>query len=139
MSQVASTAAIMAVIQQIVADHTAYTLAVEIDNRKTVDQVLQDQAYLQVEIKYLSGGQMDMADRPHVEQWGQIWLTAVCKEGEGTAAVRALSDFILPYFDRKVLASLVVCKTVTSGTPKLMSGLWKAPSIVNFYYHRLTN
>lgn len=139
MSQAASTAAIMAVIEQIVADHTAYPLAIEIDNRKLVDQAKQSLAHLKVEIKYISGGQLDLSSRPFVEQWGQIWLSAICKEGTGTAAVRTLLDFLLPYFDRKVLGGLVHCKTVTSGTPKQIKNEWYAPAIVNFYYHRLTN
>ena len=137
MSQVQAATDITAVIAQIIADHTDYTLVVEQQNRTVVDQNLQVNPYLRVDVKLLSAAQLDLADRPRVEQWGQIWLPAVCKPGTGTAAVKTLLEFVTPYFDCKRLG-IVQCQAVTGSGGKEVKGLWVEPVIVNFYYHRLT-
>lgn len=131
-------AEIMAVVQQLAAQHTDYLLGVEVDNRSTVDQVTQDKPYLKIEIVEVAspdGGQLDLSDNPIVEQWGQIWLSAVCKEGTGTLEARKLRDFVVPYFDMQFLAG-VRCRAVTLAAGKTVNGLYHCPAIVNFYYHR---
>lgn len=137
MSQIQAATAITAVIAQIIADHTTYPLVVEQQNMTVVDQALQTNPYLRVDIRMLAADQLDLADRPRAEQWGQIWLTATCKSGTGTAAVKSLLDFVIPYFDCKRLG-IVQCKAVTGSGGKEVKGLWVEPAIVNFYYHRLT-
>lgn len=134
MSQVQVATAITAVIEQIIADHTAYPLVVEQQNRSTVDQATQSDPYLKVEVRFLSADQMDLADKPWIEKWGQIWLTATCKSGEGTAAVKTLLDFVTPYFELKKIG-IVQCRAVTAAAGKELKGLWHEPAIVNFYYH----
>jgi hypothetical protein len=138
MNSVAVHTAIMTVVNQIVLDHAAlYPLVVEVNNKATVDQVDQTSPYLKVEIRLLGGDQLDLADHPKVEQWGQIWLTAICSEGDGTLKAKALLDFITPYFELKYLGG-ITCRAVTSATGKAVKGLWHEPAIVNFYYHRTT-
>lgn len=137
MSRVQANLDITAVIKQIVTAHTLYPLAVEQKNRSTVDQVSQVKPYLKVQIKMLSSRQLDLGDRPWVEQWGQIWLTAICKPGEGTVEAETLLDFITPYFELKKIG-IVQCRSVTAVDGKEIKGLWHEPAIVNFYYHRRT-
>lgn len=135
-------AEIMKVVQQLVADHVSYPLKVDKDNRCTVDQAKQVDPYLEVEIKFMpdpDGGQIDIGSNPIIEQWGQIWLTAACKEGAGSLEAMKLLDFVVPYFDGKCLGTgtdRVHCRAVTLGAAKKINGLWKSPAIVNFYYHR---
>lgn len=135
MSRVQVNQDITAVIKQIVADHTLYPLQVEQDNRTTVDQATQVKPYLKVEVKLLASAQIDLADKPWIQQWGQIWLSAVCKCGEGTAETKALLDFITPYFELNNVG-IIRCQSVTAVTGKDVKGLWHEPAIVNFYYFR---
>jgi hypothetical protein len=131
-------AQIMTVVQQAAAAHADYPLVFEIDNRSTVDKAAQTDPYLEIEIHEIpspDGGQLDLSDNPIVEQWGQIWISAVCKEGAGSLAVRKLRDFVVPYFDMQYLNG-VHCRAVTLARGKTINGLYKCPAIVNFYYHR---
>lgn len=137
MSQALAYDNIMAVLDQVVADHSAYPLVVEVENRNAVDQASQADPYLKVEIKFMGGGQLDLADHPHVEQWGQLWLSAVCKDGDGTLASIRLLDFIAPYFQFKNLG-LVQCRAVLRASGKSNGGLYRLPALVNFYYHEST-
>ncbi len=138
MSQVQAKLDIRTVLEQIVTDHTAYPIVVEIDNRTLVNQATQVKPYLKAEIKFMGSDQLDLGNASqNVEQWGQIWLTVVSKGGQGTADATALIDFITPYFDLRRF-SLVQCRSVTSVGGKEMKGLWHQPLIVNFYYHRRT-
>lgn len=137
MSQVQAATDITAVIKQVIADHTSYPLVVEEQNRNEVDQVTQTNPYLKVEVKFFSADQMDMADHPRVEQWGQIFLTAMCKPGQGTVGVKTLIDFVRPYFELKQIG-IVHCRAVSAVDGKEVKGVWREPAIVNFYYHRIT-
>lgn len=130
-------AAVAAVLQQIIVDHTSYPLVVEQANKDVVDQSTQVNPYLRVKVIMLTADQLDLADHPWVEKWGQIWLTAVCKPGEGTANVTALLDFVIPYFELKRIGGLN-CQAVPSIGGKEASGLWCEPAIVNFYFQQST-
>lgn len=138
MSRVQANRDIAAVIKQIIADHTLYPLKVEQKNRSKIDQATQVKPYLKVEVKLLASDQIDLADKPRIEQWGQIWLSAVCKCGEGAEEAEALLDFVTPYFELNRIG-IVQCKSVTAVTGKEIKGLWYEPAIVNFYYHRRKN
>lgn len=137
MSQTAAAIAITAVIKQIIADHTAYVLNVEQDNRAVIDVTTQNNPWLKVEIRMGQADQLDLADHPRVEQWGQIWLTAKCKPGTGGAGTKALIDFVTPYFELKQLGP-VVCKAVAAVGGAEVKGVWGERAIVNFYLHRAT-
>lgn len=129
---------ITAVIAQIIAEHTAYPLVVEQDNLGTVDEVTQTNPYLKVEIVFLGVDQKELSfEHQLVEQWGQIWLTAICKPGGGTAAVKALLDFVTPYFDNKRMG-VVRCRPVAAIKGKEVKGLWRQPALVTFSYYRRT-
>lgn len=112
-------------------------LVVEMDNRKMVDQATQEDPYVQVEIRFLSAEQADMADNPFIRTDGQILLSVVAKENSGTTKANELIDFVRPYFELKKIGP-VQCKAVEDypGKPKL--GWYYSPSIVNFWYHRLS-
>lgn len=136
MSQVQVATDITAVITQIIADHSEYPLVVEQQNKTVVDQAGQDNPYLRVEIRFLSADQLDLADRPRVEKWGQIHLIAVTKPGSGTSRAKALLDFVATRFELKRVG-IVNCLAVSGSTGKEVKGLWCEPSIVNFYYHEM--
>jgi len=129
---------IRAVIEQIKADFTAYPLKVEIDNRSTVDQATQTDPYLKVEIDYLPGGQqLSIGTDVVVRQVGQVCLYAIVKEGAGTDLAAQLLDFVVPYFDRKVLGSVHLHPAqAIRGRP--VKGWWYAPALLEFWYDRLT-
>jgi hypothetical protein len=136
MSQAQAYKDIMAAVQSAVDAHTAYPLAVESDNRNAIDQATQNDPYLKVEIVFLDGDQIELGEtNVLMEQWGQVWLCAVCKDGTGALRSLELLDFMRPYFERKRLGT-VTCRAVTSVKPKEVKGLWHTPAIVNFYYHR---
>lgn len=129
---------ITAVIKQIIAAHTSYPLVVEQENKTTVDQDKQTKPYLKAEIHFMAADQIELgAQNQLVQQWGQIWLSAVCKPGAGTADVKALLDFVTPYFDCKKVG-IVQCLAVTATLGKKADGLWHQPAIVNFWYLRRT-
>ena len=136
MNQTDVATTLTSVIQQIIAAHTLYTLAVEQENLSTIDYATQDDPFLKIEIRLMSADQMDLADRPRVEQWGQLWLSAVCKAGTGTAKAKALLDFATPYFELKTLGG-VHCQAVAAQAGKEIRGLWVQPAIVNFYCQRV--
>lgn len=138
MSQVQVATDITAVIAQIISDHSDYPLVVEEENRETVDLARQKDPYLKVEIKFLAAAQIDLGNQQTwKEQWGQIWITAMCKPGQGTARVKALIDFVTPYFDARQIG-IVMCGAVASASGKEVNGMWRQPALVTFRYHRLT-
>lgn len=131
--------AVQEVVAQIQEDWTAYPLVVELDNRSVVDQGQQTKPYLKVRIVPMrGGGQSDLADRPFVEQRGQILLYACAREGSGAGEADALLDFITDYFDMAVLGTLH-CTAVEATEPKNVKGWREVPAIVNYWYHRLSN
>lgn len=128
---------ITAVLTALIAAHTSYTLLVERDNRKTVNQATQVNPYLKMEIKFLNGEQADMSSAPRVQVWGQVWLTAVCKCGIGTEAVDELRDFVTSYYTMKDLG-LVKMQAAFPALAKEVKGLWESPVIIPFYYHTIS-
>lgn len=137
-TQIQASIDIITVVKQIIASHTLYPLVVEQENKATVDQASQSNPYLKVEIRFMSADQVELSEQHQlVEQWGQLWLTAVCKPGAGTAGVKALLDFVTPYFDCKHFG-IIRCRAVAAVAGKDVKGLWHAPAIVNFCYYRRT-
>lgn len=130
--------AIMTVISQIVADHTAYPLKVEADNRDVIDQSLQLDPYLQVTIAPMGGEAAELGPNPLVKHTGQILISAVVKAGAGTADVKALLDFVLPYFSTQDLGTLH-CQAAHGVLGYPAKGLWYQPAIVPFYYFSPAN
>lgn len=129
--------AIMTVIKQIVTDWTAYPLFVEPDNETSLDQAAQTNPWLQVSIRQISGSQMDLADRPRVQQLGQILLSAVVKDGAGRQGAKALLDFCTPYFDMKDLG-IVRTHAFEATAAKALNGWYYAPAIVPFWFDRIS-
>ena len=140
MSQTQASIDIAAVIKRMIADHTSYPLIVEQDNRKVVDSTGQVNPWLKVQVKFMGAGQIDLGNTHQtVQQWGQVWLVATCLPGDGTAAVKALLDFVRPYFNVKQLGvAKLTFNAVSGGAGKEVKGLWVEPAIVDFYYHERT-
>src|ERR1700741_4402610 len=125
----------MTVVEQIVPDFTAYPLVVEADNRVAVDQSKQVNPYLKVEIDDLAGGQADIGNHPLVEERGQLILYACIKAGNGPLLARQLLDFIIPYFDCKIINS-IQCQGAYVARKQEVAGWTYLPVIFNYYYHR---
>jgi hypothetical protein len=124
---------VMAVVGQIVNDHTAYPLLVEADNRDVVDQATQINPYLQVTIAPMHGEQAELGQNPNVKQSGQILLAAVVKSGAGTADAKALLDFVLPYFSMQQLGT-IQCQAAYPVQGKSAKGWWYQPAIIPYFY-----
>lgn len=126
-------AAIMAVMKQAQLAHTSYPIVIESANNGVIDYAAQVNPFLRTEIRLLAAEQLTLGDRPIVRQWGQIWITAVVKAGQGTLSAKSLLDFMRPYYENRQIGP-IVCKTMGSSTGKDVKGLWHEPAIVNFYY-----
>ena len=109
---------------------------VESETRTSIDQGSQVNPYLKVEVKPIDGEQASLGVNPLVEQRGQILLYACVKAGAGAALADTLRDFVIPYFDRKVLG-FVQCYAAIATRPKEVKGWEYYPVIVNYYYHRI--
>jgi hypothetical protein len=125
--------AVMGVIEQIIADHAAYPLVVEPEGRNVVDHATQVNPYLQVAIEVLDGEQAELGQNPNVKRWGQILLTAVVKDGNGTLAAKQLLDFAMPYFSTQVFGALQ-CQAAYPVRGREFKGLWYQPVIIPFFY-----
>jgi hypothetical protein len=128
--------AVAAVLAQIQDDFSDYRLLIETDNRTLVNQKTQTVPYLRVEIETLSGGQESLGKNPLVEQRGQILLYACAREGSGPTLADELRDFVIPYFDRKVLG-FVQCYAAVATRPRIIKGWEHYPVVVTYYYHRI--
>lgn len=134
MNETLARAAIMTVIGQVVTDWTAYTLVVEPENRRVVDQATQVNPYLMVWIDFLSAQQADMADNPLVRYTGQIVIHVVAKCDSGTKPAAALRDFIRPYLSMQNLGTLHL-DVAEIYRAKEIKGWEHFPLLVNFWYH----
>lgn len=137
MSQSQARADIMAVVDQIRQDFPDYALQVETDNRTLADQADQAGPYLKVEIDFLDGAQLDLADRPLVRQYGQLVIYAVDKEGNGSDAALRLLDFARPYFSLK-RCGIVNFHAMVGTKAKKVNGLFHAPALADFWYDELS-
>lgn len=124
---------VRAVAQQIINDHTAYPLVVETDNRDVVDQAFQVNPYLAISIKPLRGEQAEIGVAPLSKMEGQIQISAVVKDGSGTADAEDLLDFVLPYFHLQNLAT-VQCQAAFPTGGREVKGWWYESAIVPYYY-----
>lgn len=123
---------ILAVVEQIVADHTSYLLEVD-SGLGGVELVNRTTPYLKLQVKFLPADQVELG-APTVKQWGQIWMQIAVKEGDGWKAALELIDFVRPYFNCKRLGA-VLCLAAGSMPMKEKDGFECWPIIVNFYYH----
>ncbi len=137
MSRVTATAEINTIAKAVQTAHSAYTLAVELNNRKTVNQSTQSNPYLKVQTRFFTAEQADMADHPKVKQYGQVRLIACAKGGDGEVDAATLLDFAYPYFEMQNLA-LLRLQVAEQGEGRDNKGWWEIDCIINFYYHRTT-
>jgi hypothetical protein len=125
--------AIMTVIQQAQLDHSAYDLKVETANRDVVDQAAQTDPYLQITVAPMGGEQAELGENPNVRHDGQILISAVVKDGAGTAGAEDLLAFILPYLSCKSFGPLQ-CYAAVEVQGYAKRGLWYQPAIVPYHY-----
>lgn len=125
--------AVMAVVDQIVVDHATYQLAVETANRHVVDATAQTNPFLQVVVVPMGGEQAEIGQNPNVRHDGQIRISAVVKDGAGTADAEDLIAFVLPYFSTKALGQLQCHAGVEVGG-RADKGLWYQMAIVPYHY-----
>lgn len=133
MSETLARQSLMAVVNQLVQDHTDYPLLVEAENRTAVDQAKQVKPYLRVTIDMLSGEQLDVGDAPRRRQYGQLLLEVIVKCGTGTAEMARLRDFVTPRFDIKNIGP-VVCRAAELYKSKEHKGWEHYPVLINFHY-----
>jgi hypothetical protein len=133
MNQSQARAAIMAIVDQIVIDHTDYPLVVETTNRAVVNLATQADPFLQISVQHLHGEQAELGFNPNIRNDGQILISAVVKEGAGVADAEALLDFVLPYFSTQAFGVLQ-CEAAARVRGRSHLGLWYQPAIVPFYY-----
>lgn len=88
--------AIVGTIETRRAAWTAYTLAVEYDNRILVDLKTQTNPFLDARVIFMDGEQVDLGVSPRSRMFGQLHLSAVVREGAGWKQPRELLDFFVP-------------------------------------------
>lgn len=112
----------------------AYQLLVEYDNRSTVDLAVQQVPYLMVDIVWGKSRQMDLGVSPLVTDYGQIVLAAGVKEGQGTASLLSLLDFVRPYLQlRNPLGSVRTEEATLGPKPLLVGGFYYQTMRVPFW------
>lgn len=124
---------ILAVIEQIQTDFSTYPLQVDAPNLSKTVLGGQSRPYLRVDIDYLpGGGQMEIGKAKQlVKQRGQVVLDVVVKGNSGTLEATKLLDFIVPYFNIKVLG-VVRTHAVQAARGRELRGEWHQPLWVDF-------
>jgi hypothetical protein len=137
MSETAARVALQEVLAQIQEDHVAYPLAIELDNRFTINQETQDKPYLKVMLDFLRADQADMADKPRTRHLGQIVLSIATKHGSGCLEASALRDFVMPYFNLKQLGPMQ-CQAAERHRSVPLAGWEHFPVLINFWQHEVS-
>lgn len=102
----------LAITAQLDAAFTAYPgtpvagLKVQYPNRNLIDTTKQVDPYIDLDIVNIIGRQLDLNPAPLAAQYGQIVITAFCKENSGSRAAGQLLDYFLPWFERKNLSGV---------------------------------
>lgn len=74
---------------------------VQAPNRNLIDTTTQVDPFVGLDIVNITGAQLDIGIKPLAAQYGQIVLTAFCKENSGMRAATLLLDYFLPWFEMK--------------------------------------
>jgi len=132
-------AARLAIVTQFDAALAAYPPPVPIaqyENRNMVDTTLQQDPFVELDIKNISGRQLDLSNKPMTEQRGQIWITAFAKEGTGSRAAGLILDYFLPWFELKELG-IVRTHSAFYFNAKPVNGWQPYPLLVPFWWIRV--
>ena len=97
--------AIVGLIEARKATWSDYTLIIEYDNRLLVDTQTQHNPFLRVGITYFDGEQIDLGSQNHRDQ-GLVVVSAVVREGEGSAKANALLDHFVPSLQQRSIGAL---------------------------------
>lgn len=119
------------------ATHPSAKLAVEDDNRNTVDLASPEaqRPVLAWQIRFGSARQVSLGSNALVRQYGQLYVVAKTKDGSGTSGVLQLLDHVVPFVERKELS--VVQTFVAEVHPdKLVQGWYCLPMLLNFWITR---
>lgn len=93
MSREACRVAVVAAIEAAKATWSAYTLVIEYDNRNVDIDALGGNPYLCVKLDFVTGYQVDYNKSPTYRGLGNIKLSAVVKEGAGSAKANELLEY----------------------------------------------
>jgi hypothetical protein len=119
-------------VQAVKTAWVTYPLVVETDNRNSVDYSTQSNPFLQVDVNFIDGEQLDLSATPRTITYGQIILSAVTKDGAGSLQGLTLLDFAIPYFQMQDFP-VVRTKAAEPQRSKLLRGWYYQPVLINFW------
>lgn len=106
------------------------------ENRNLVDTSTQVDPFVGIDIVYINGTQLDLGAKPMSVQYGQIVITAFCKENSGTKAANVLLDYFLPWLELKEFSGVRTHSGMYSKGNSQKG--WQAyPLIVPFWWTRV--
>lgn len=129
----------LAIITQFETAMTAYPTSpkplVQYENRNLVDTSTQTLPFIGIDIVNINGHQLELGSAGISVQYGQIIVTAFCKENTGSRDAGLLLDYFLPYFDKKELG-IVRTQSAMYSKAKTVKGWQGYPVTVPFWWTR---
>lgn len=138
MSAEAANLAIIAQLDAAVAAYIGTAPKVQYPNRNLIDTTEQVEPYVGLDIVNISGKQLDLNRKPMSAQYGQIVITAFCKENGGWLAATRLLDYFLPWFELKDLG-IVRTQTGMYSKSSTVKGWEGFPVTVPFWWLRVAS
>ena len=112
-------------------------IVIEYDNRIVVDTQTQTAPFVCVQIMFMDSYQADISSNPIQRVIGQIHLSAVVKEGKGSAQALALLDYFAPLLQRKQFGTVrTLMSDMAPSKPHL--GWRYYPILIPFWYDKFT-
>lgn len=111
-------------------------IIVEYDNRSVVDLATQTDPFVMVDLVFLSGEQASIGLDTYVRTYGQILITASCKENTGMKAAAEIVDFFSQRLEIREI-SLVRTYGASPQKCKTMAGWYHFPVIIPFWFDRV--
>ena len=109
---------------------------VQAENRNLVDPSAQVEPYVGLDIVNITGKQLDLNPKPMSAQYGQIVITAFCKENSGSKAAGMLLDYFVPWFELKSLG-IVTTHSASYSKSNSTKGWVGYPVTVPFWWTRV--
>lgn len=112
---------------------TGGTLVVNAPNRQLVDYGTQVDPFLQWDLVWRHGEQMELGEEPVVRSDAQLIVSAAVKVGDGTLAAQQLLDFVTPYLE---LRTLSVARTKAAApSPFADHNGWHYESVIIYVWY----
>lgn len=96
------------------------SLVVEYDNRIAVDPALQVNPYLAVQIKFIDGFQVEIANNPLHRLVGQVYLVAWVKENTGSSKANLMLEHFYKGLQRKQFGAVRLRMAVPTKQVKVL-------------------